>query len=194
MTLVGFKRATIRVFDGTPDTPTLGTNVFKVEGKQGEGATQTANITGLSSDPVKAFGSDLAYYVANKGVGDVKVDITLLDLLEKAVNKILGYKEKNGLVYIGDDTEPPYCSLLLESETLAGEKAYIGFFKGQFSAADIDMKTKKGSQEEPDGDKFKFSSIASDADETKGSYVVKYIGKEEEKIKELKKQLGIESA
>lgn len=194
MTLVGFKRATIRVFGGTPDTPTLGTNVFKVEGKQGEGATQTANITGLSSDPLKTFGSDLAYYVSNKGVGDIKVDITLLDLLEKAVNTILGYKEKNGLVYIGDDTEPPYCSLLLESETLAGEKAYIGFFKGQFSAADIDMKTKKGSQEEPDGDKFKFSSIASDADETKSSYVVKYIGKDDEKIKAMKKQLGIESA
>ena len=98
------------------------------------------------------------------------------------------------VLYTSVMIQPPYCSLLLESETLAGEKAYIGFFKGQFSAADIDMKTKKGSQEEPDGDKFKFSSIASDADETKGSYVVKYIGKEEEKIKELKKQLGIESA
>ncbi len=42
---------------------------------------------------------------------------------------------------------------IVKSETLL-VKAYIGFFKSQFSATNIDMKTKKGSQEEPDGDKF----------------------------------------
>ncbi|OFP79892.1 phage tail protein [Streptococcus sp. HMSC056D07] len=189
MTLVGFKRATIRVLDG--QAATAGTNLFVVEGKKGEGATQTVDVTGLSSTPIKVFGSNIAYYVANKGVGDVKAELTLLDILEKVNDILLGYKVKDKLTYIGEESEPPYCSLLLESETLAGEKAYFGFLQGQFSRDAVNMKTKKGTQEEPDGDKYEFTSVASDDEDTKGNYVVKYIGKEEETIKKLKQQMKI---
>lgn len=44
MALVGFKRMTIRVLDGNA-TPTLGQNLFVIEGKTGEGATRTAVIS-----------------------------------------------------------------------------------------------------------------------------------------------------
>ncbi|MGV8611216.1 hypothetical protein ACV347_31415, partial [Pseudomonas aeruginosa] len=49
--LIGLKSVTIRVHDG--QTPTVGQNLFTLEGKDNEGATQTARVTGLSSDPVK---------------------------------------------------------------------------------------------------------------------------------------------
>ncbi len=73
--------------------------------------------------------------------------------LEKQQTKILGYKKKKWFGISVMIQNPSIRFLLWNSEALAGEKAYIGFFEGRFPA-DIDMKTKKGSQEEPDGDKF----------------------------------------
>ena len=52
MALVGFKRMTIRVLDGNAN-PTPGENLFVIEGQTGKGATRTAKISGLASDPVK---------------------------------------------------------------------------------------------------------------------------------------------
>ena len=58
----------VRVLDGNA-TPTLGQNLFVIEGQTGKGATRTAKISGLASDPVKTYGSDVAYHVSNRGVG-----------------------------------------------------------------------------------------------------------------------------
>jgi len=71
---VGFKSLTVRILDGN-QTPTEGENLFIIQGKKGEGATQTAKISGLAVDPTKTFGSNIAYHVNNRGVGDVKVDL-----------------------------------------------------------------------------------------------------------------------
>ena len=62
MTLVGFEKMKIRIHDGAE--PKLGENYFVIEGKKGEGATQTANITGLSSEPVKIYGSNSSFYTS----------------------------------------------------------------------------------------------------------------------------------
>lgn len=62
---VGFKSLTVRILDGA--TPTEGENLFIIQGKKGEGATQTAKITGLANDPQKTFGSNIAYHVNNRG-------------------------------------------------------------------------------------------------------------------------------
>ena len=75
---VGFKSLTVRILDGN-QTPTEGENLFIIQGKKGEGATQTAKISGLAVDPTKTFGSNIAYHVNNRGVGDVKVDLGLLN-------------------------------------------------------------------------------------------------------------------
>lgn len=168
MTFVGFKRLTVRILDG--GTPTLDTNLFVVEGKSGEGATQTAKITGMSNDPVKTYGSNVAYSVSNRGVGDAKVELTLVDLPQKLLNKILGYKEEDGLVSIGVDTVAPFCSILMESSKPNGKKGWIGFFKGQFSMDGLDLETIKEKQEELSGETLTFSAIASDEESTKGLY------------------------
>ena len=191
MTFVGFKRMTIRVLDGK--TESKGTNMFVVEGKDGEGATQTANISGLSATPTKTYGSNIAYYVSSRGVGDVSVDLTMVDLPAAVNNAILGYQEKNGVVVVGADTEAPYCSILLESSNAKGETAYIGFLKGQFSKESVEFSTKKDSNDELPSESLKFTAIASDAEGTEGVYYAQYVGKTPANINALKAMLGLQT-
>ena len=193
MVLVGFKRMTIRVLDGEA-TPTLGKNLFVVEGKTGEGATRTAKISGLSSEPVKTYGSDVAYYTSKRGVGDVKMEMTAVDIPHMTLAKILGHVVKDEIVYIGENSNAPLCSVMLESTTANGTKAQVGFFKGSFSMDAEEFETLKDKQEELPDDSLSFSAIASDDEEIKGNYYGKYIGNDEEKIKKLKNQLKMVAA
>ena len=193
MALVGFKRMTIRVLDGEA-TPTLGKNLFVVEGKTGEGATRTAKISGLASDPVKTYGIDVAYYTSKRGVGDVKMEMTAVDIPHMVLAKILGHVVKDEIVYIGEDSDAPLCSVMLESKTSNGTKAQVGFFKGSFSMDSEEFETQKDKQEELPDDNLSFSAIASDDEGIKGNYYGKYIGNDEEKIKKLKGQLKMVAA
>lgn len=128
MALVGFKRMTIRVLDGNA-APTLGQNLFVIEGKTGEGATRTAKISGLASDPVKTYGSDIAYHVSNRGVGDVKMEMTAVDIPSTVLAKILGHQVKDDIIGIGAETVSPFCAVMLESKTANGTQAQVGFLK-----------------------------------------------------------------
>lgn len=176
LTLIGFKRMTIGIHDS--DGTIAEGKTFVVEGKQNEGATVSAEISGLSSDPVKVYGSNVAYYVLQKGTGDVSVDFGVLDMLETVNDEILGYKKSTeGFSFIGDDTEPPYCSVILESENLKGETALLGFFRGKFAKESITMNTKEGENQEPEADEYTFSVVSNDrSGETSGQSVAKYVG------------------
>ena len=104
MTLVGFRRATIGVFDET------GTQVSEhvIEGKVNKGATSTASVTGLASEAVIVAGSDLTYYVAQQGTGDVAVDMGVIDLENEVNDIILGYRQTESKIsMIGKNTKPP---------------------------------------------------------------------------------------
>ena len=193
MALVGFKRMTIRVLDGNA-TPTLGQNLFVIEGKTGEGATRTAKISGLASDPVKTYGSDVAYHVSNRGVGDVKMEMTAVDIPSTVLAKILGHQVKDDIIGIGADTTAPFCSVMLESKIANGTQAQVGFFKGQFSMDSEELETLKDKQEELPDDSLSFAAIASDDAGTEGLYYVKYIGKDETKLKKFQGQLKMVAA
>lgn len=186
MTLVGFKKMTIGVFDENGKIPAA--NQFVIEGKQDKGATVSAEITGLSKEPSKVYGSDIAYYVSQKGTGDVSVNFGLLDLPEEVNDKILGYAtNERKISFLGKDTEPPYCAVLLESSDLSGESAMLAVFKGRFSRESINLNTLTNDAFEPDAEEYVFAAVASDADgEANGQSVAKYIGKEEASIAELK--------
>ncbi|RGC38214.1 major tail protein [Streptococcus gallolyticus] len=177
MTLVGFERMEIRILDGA--VPEVGKNLFIIEGKKGEGATQTANITGLSSEPVKTYGSNSAYYTSRKGVGDVKAEVTAVDVPFAVQNAILGRKKKNGLTVGGADTEPPLCSVAFFSEDPYGKDFGIGFYCGVWAMDGIELNTKKGEKEELASDSLTFSAEASDAETSKGDYYVMASGDEE---------------
>ena len=102
------------VFDSTGKIPAA--NLYVIEGEQDKGATVSAEISGLSKEPSKVYGSNIAYYVSQKGTGDVSATFGLLDLPTEVNDKILGYKsDTNKISFLGEDTEPPYCCLLYTS-------------------------------------------------------------------------------
>ncbi|TFI67529.1 phage tail protein [Carnobacterium divergens] len=183
MTLVGFKRATIGVFgkDGKC------TKKYVVEGVQDKGATKEAEITGLNKEPKKIYGSDITYHVAQKGTGDVEVNLGILDLPENASDEILGYAiAQSGITYIGEQTEAPFCSIMLESSTMQGETAKFSILKGKFSKESIKMNTLEGDDSEPEADSYKFAAVSADQEgEAKGQVVAKYFGKEETALKKM---------
>ena len=186
MTLVGFEKMKIRILDGKE--PKLGENFFVIEGRKGEGATQTANVTGLSSEPVKTYGSNSAYYTSRKGVGDVKAEVTAVDIPFDVQNAILGRKKKNGLTVGGMDTEPPLCSTAFFSEDPYGKEFGIGFYCGVWSMDGIELNTKKGDKEELASDNLTFSAEASDVEKSKGDYYAMASGEEETTLLEKEMQ------
>lgn len=179
--LIGFKRLKVQAFDaaGVPDGAPI-----VIEGKQDEGATQEATISGLSAEPNRVYGSNVAYYVSQKGTGEVSVALTLFDVPSEAEAKMLGYTVDEALKaqFIGENTEPPYCAMMMESEDAKGNVAAFGFFKGKFSKGDIALKTKDGGAYTPGGQAYAFSPVTSDrADKSKGSTMVKFLGSESER-------------
>ncbi|MFC0275322.1 major tail protein [Enterococcus devriesei] len=186
MTLVGFKKMTIGIFDKDGKIPKA--NQFVIEGKQDKGATVSAEISGLSKESTKVYGSDIAYYISQKGTGDVSATFGLLDLPEDLNDKILGYKtNENKISFLGEDTEPPYCAVLMESSDLSGETAMLTIFKGKFSRESINLNTTTNEAFEPEAEEYVFSAIANDAEgDAKGQSVAKYVGKEEAAITALR--------
>lgn len=185
----GFKRLTIRILDKAE--PTLETNVFVIEGKDGKGATQTAKLSGLSAEPVKTYGSDIAYYTSRKGVGDVKVDLGLIDVPDKVINAILGYNKKNDITLIGTDTEAPLCSILIESTTSEGKVCGYGFFKGTFSMNDEELKSLEDKKDGLPTENFTFTALAADEETYAGAYIGKVFNADEAVVTKLKQAIKV---
>lgn len=189
---VGFKRLTIQPKDA--DLKPKGEPII-IEGKKDEGGMVTADISGLSKEPVKVSASNIAYYISRKGVGDVKVEFGVLDLPLDAETDILGRrKSENGVQYAGETTEAPYCSILMESSDAKGNTALVGFFNGTFSKDAEKMETlKDGETFEPEAETYSFAAVASSDEETKGDYMAKYNGSEEAALSEVRKNVLLET-
>ncbi|MCC9944418.1 phage tail protein [Streptococcus agalactiae] len=175
MQAVGFKRMTIQLLSGAKDK-------IVIEGASGKGATKTAKISGLSANPVKTYGSDIAYHTSRRGVGDVKMETEAIDIPFESLKKVLGYKTgdtSTGVSFIGEDTEAPEVSVLLEAPGTEGN-VYLGFFKGTFSMEDFELKTKEEKQDGLDSQKLVFTAQPGDTGEAKGQYVGWAIDKEAE--------------
>lgn len=187
---VGFKRLKIQPFNAEGKA---NGDLIIIEGKQDEGATSTAEISGLSVTPTTVPGSDIVYYISRKGVGEVKVDFGILDFPLEAANRVLGKKtdETSKLTYTGADTEPPYCGVVLESTDAQGNKAEVGFFKGAFSRDSVSLKTLNPKETyTPEAESFTFTAAASTATDTDGQYTVEYAGpKDDEVFATLEKQV-----
>lgn len=178
-TLVGFKALRIAVHDAAGKVKAI----HKIEGKDSEGGMISGEIEGLSSDPVKVYASNRAYYVVQKGTGDVSATLSALDMPEAVENAILGYETvEGGFTVIGENTEPPYCSIMMESEDLHGKKALLGLFKGKFSKDGVSIETKTNENVEPEGTEYTFSAVASDKEGFEGQVFAKYVGDEESVI------------
>lgn len=178
---------TIGVFDKDGKIPAA--NQYVIEGKQDQGATVSAEISGLSKEATKVNGSNKPYYISQKGTGDISANFGLLDLPEGVNDKILGYKidDTTGISFLGEDTEPPYCAVLMESEDLNGDTAILALFKGRFSREAINLNTTTNEAFEPEAEEYVFSAIACDAEGVaKGQSLAKFFGDDQSKITALK--------
>ncbi|CQR24578.1 major tail protein [Streptococcus varani] len=164
MTLVGFESAVIRILDGKGPA-TEGENLFTIKGDDSKGATKTAQVSGLAVDPVTSWGSNRPYHISRKGVGEPKVEFSAIDIPLACQHKILGRKEKSGLIVGGSETEAPECSLALYAHDPRGVKVAIGFFVGVFSLDSLEIASSEGKAAELAEDKLTFVPRASD-DET----------------------------
>lgn len=170
MSFIGFKRIKLKIKNDP--------KIYVIEGKTDEGATVGAEITGIGKEALKIHGSDVVYKALQTGIGEISVNIELVDMLEQISDKILGYKTNtDGFTFIGETTAPPEVSVLLETKSFNGLTAFLGFPRGTFSKDSIKISTKKGKDEEPEMDAYTYTPVASDRDdETKGETLIKYVG------------------
>lgn len=175
-TLVGFK--TLKIAVHKPDGSVKA--IHEIKGNKDKGGMISAEIEGLSSEPVKVYASNRAYYVVQKGVGDVSATLSALDMPETVEDEILGYEQitDGGFTVIGENTEPPFCSILMESEDLRGNKALLGLFKGKFSRDGFTLETKTNENVEPEGTEYTFSAVTTDKEGFDGQVFAKYVGSE----------------
>lgn len=156
---------------------------FVIEGITNKGATSTVEITGLSKEATTVAGSDGVYYISREGVGDAKAVFGLLDLPHATEAAILGYEtDEDGLTFVGEKTEAPYCSVVIEDTDLAGNKGEIGLFRGTF-AKDTAKSIKTLDPKEtftPEAESFTFTMARAETDEDAGRYEVEYYGKKDD--------------
>lgn len=163
MALIGYESMEIAVLDDQQKV--VPNKRWVIKGKTNEGATSSANITGLSREPKNSYGSNVPYYIDAKGHGDVNIDFGILDIPDEIEHEILGRdKGTDGIYYIGDATNPPECAVLLRSEDLQGNPVALGFFVGKFTRDAINLETTKKESSEIEPDSFKYQAAPKEID------------------------------
>lgn len=186
MQTYGFDSMTIMQLDDTL-TPVDGKK-YVINGTPKEGATATFELTGLTKEPVKAFGSNIAYYSARKGHGQVAANFGILDVPALIEHEMMGRTAgaSNKVHHVGEDTEPPYYAVLVESKDLYGEKVGFGMYAGSFSRDGYAAETLNDDDFTPEPGEYVYSAISKKLD---GKNVTVGFADDEEGVEELKAEL-----
>ncbi|WP_239255425.1 phage tail protein [Listeria ilorinensis] len=162
MITIGFKSATIGIFDAQKVNVTK--EKFTIKGEQGKGATVEAKISGLSAEAKKIFGSNNPYFVSQKGTGDLKNEMSILDVPYNVQNAILGWVKDTdrGFTALGDQTQPPYAAVFMESEDGTGQPVALALFRGRWSREEISLKTLNEDAFEPESEALVMACVAND--------------------------------
>lgn len=140
---------------------TIGEKEYVVDAKSG-GAIN-AKITGLGSTQNTIFASNKPFHITSKGVTDPKVELNVVDLMDNGLYQaLLGIEEVDGISVIGADTQAPYTSVVMVTESKEGVPMFMGLSKGRFSAPDIEMGTSEDKGQEIKTDTVEGSFIADD--------------------------------
>lgn len=87
----------------------------------------------------------------------------MLDLPQEATNALLGYEEsEDGIVWVGEDTRPPYAGIVMESNLLNGEPYFFSLLKGKFRLEEQSFETNEDQPQEPQPDELTGSFVAVD--------------------------------
>lgn len=187
MQTYGFSRITIQQLDNELK-PVAGKKHI-IDGKPKEGAAASFEITGLTKEPSKTFGSNIAYYVARKGHGDIAANLGILDVPSATEHEMLGHKkasEESKVYHIGEDTEPPYYAVLIESEDLYGEKLGFGMYAGTFSLDGVKGETLNDDDFTPEPGEYVYSAVSR---QINGKKVTVGFADDAEALAELEKEL-----
>lgn len=157
---VGFKRATIYPFGN--DSNVVAEDKIVIEGKQDEGGMVEATISGISAEASKVFASNVAYFVSQKGVGDLQCEFSILDFPVNAQAILFGWKENEttGVIEIGESTQPPYAAAVLESAKADGTPIAFALYKGRFSQDEVKLATATDEAFEPEAETTTMNCIA----------------------------------
>lgn len=154
---IGFKRAKFFIYDEQDKV----VNTHVVEGKANKGGTTEASISGLSAEAVKVYASNVAYYVAQKGTGSVELTLSILDMTEELAAELLGRKEnEDGIMLVGENTQPPYAGVLMESQALDGQPIFFALLKGKFRLDEQNLATNEDELSEPEADELEGQFVA----------------------------------
>lgn len=161
MFLIGYEKAMTGIMD---DTTGEVTEVIETKGLANQGSTKEFTISGLSAESVKVYGSNSAYYISRKGIGDLKAEFSDLDVPLSQQTKVLGLKthEAGGFVVGGKETQPPYCAKIFFSENAQGKPVAFALFKGVITQGEITGKTSEESPVEPEAESYSMDCVVND--------------------------------
>ena len=139
MANIGFKKA---IF-------TINNQKYIVDKTQG--GTIEAKISGIANEATTVDASDIPFFVYQKGVGSISVDLTVFDLqsVDGLYKALFGVQDDGGISIVGAETAPAYTSLVLVSENAQGKDLYFGLTKGKFAHPDIELATKAEGKADP---------------------------------------------
>lgn len=168
MQTYGFDSITIQQLDN--ELKPISGKQIKIDGTPKKGAAASFEITGLTKEPVKVFGSNIAYFLARKGHGQVVANFGILDVPATLEHEMMGHTkfEEDGKVYhVGENTEPPYYAVLVESKDLYGENIGFGLYAGTFSRDGYSGETLNDDDFTPEPGEYVFTAISKKINEEK---------------------------
>lgn len=178
MNTYGYKRLTLKKLkeDLTPDTAAA----IVIEGTPKEGATSTFDLTGLTKEASKVWGSNIAYFITKKGVGNVAANFGLLDIPFEKEGEVLGYASPSaGIQGIGESTDPGYYAAVSEAEDLYGEPVAFALVAGKFSKDGFSLATATDAEFTPEPGEYVFTATSRDieiATKTENYTVLRALG------------------
>lgn len=168
MQTYGFDKITIQQLDN--NLQPVADKKYVIDGTPKQGAAATFEIAGMTKEPSKVFGSNLAYYVARKGHGEIAVNFGILDVPATIEHEMLGHTKANDtskVYHVGEDTEPPYYAILIESKDLYGESVGFGMYAGTFSRDAYNGQTLNDEDFTPEATDYVFTTISRKVGENK---------------------------
>lgn len=134
----GFKRMHVAVLNDRNEAVAAKTHTLEGDGK---GGTVSAKIGGLESPTAVISASDGAYYTSASGVGEVTLEVEIVELTQQQKADLLGHTYENGIIKVGKQSRPPYTAVILESEDKNGKPVYISLLKGKLRSDSVELAT-----------------------------------------------------